>query len=96
MQKVDFVYRSGNTKIEFARGEPSGETELFILWELYQKKKRTPTATFLQAKWVETNLVMHLTSNETNVREYFRILRYEKTEEGKQLLKNKFNKYLNL
>lgn len=94
MQKVDLFYQGEHKKVEFVRGEKTGETELFILWELYEKKKKLPASTFVQAKWLETNLVMHL-SYDAGVREYFKILHLEKTEDGKTLLKNKFNNYIN-
>lgn len=94
MQKVDLICDTGYKKIQFVRGKKRGETELFTLWELYEKRKKIPTSTFVQANWMETNIVLHLAYDE-GVREYFKILHLEKTEDGKTLLKNKFNNYIN-
>lgn len=93
--KKEFVYYSNGKPIKFNRGEEVGETELYKLWELYEDKKRKPTATFVQPLWLDTNEVIHLTSEESSVLDYFKILQYEKSLAGIVYLVSTYRNYIN-
>lgn len=95
IEKIELIYLTDNGEMKFNRAEKTGETELYILWDCYEDKKRKPTATFLQPKWLDTNKVLHLTSEETNVMFYWRILHLEKSDEGIRFLKDRYNNYIN-
>lgn len=84
-------------KTVFTRYEKTAETDLYELYYCYEPRKQIPVGSFIKPKWIETNKLLLLklfdSKEDTDVREYFSILGYEKKEEGRQYLKDKFEKF---
>lgn len=80
-------------KVVFKRFIKTAETELFELYECYLPKKRKPEGSFVKPKWIATNKLLLLTQSDCDVREYFKIITYEKQEAGREYLKKRFYNY---
>jgi hypothetical protein len=80
---------------EFNRVIKDSETDYFEIYECFEPKKRKSLLFAVKPKWVDTNVLMYLTSEESCTNHYFKILNWEKNEQGREKLITRYNDYYN-